>query len=138
MNVKSEVKEILEIVKTQKLDIAKMTAESLVQLALDNEINLQDDDAEVIYINAVAKNLKVIYAKKDGMIHVIKENGKSNDLWYKYRDLEYNCISVFEYKKCFFSNERNNRAAKKCEFVRKYANPSIEVTIEKFKGGNNE
>lgn len=138
MKVKSEVKEILEIVKSQGLEICKMTVESLIDLAVSNEINLGEEDAKNIWLENVSKNMKVIYGKKDGMIHVMKEQGKSNDLWYKYRDLGYSSLTVFEYKKVFLSSERINRSPNKCEFIRKKANPDISVTVEIFGGGKNE
>lgn len=133
--MKAEIKEVKELVKNQKLDICKMTVESLIDLAISNEINLNEDDAKAIWSESVSKNLKVIYAKKDGMIHVLKEQGKSNDLWYKYRDLGFSSITVFEYKKVFLSSERINRSPNKCEFIRKHANPDIFVTSEILIGG---
>lgn len=135
MKIKSEIKEILEVVKAKGFDICEMTVESLIELAVSNEINLLEEDAKTIWADHVCKNMKVIYGKKDGMIHLIKEQGKSNDLWYKYRDLGYSSLTVFEYKKVFLSSERINRSPNKCEFIRKNANPDISVTTEIFGGG---
>lgn len=136
--MRPEIKEVLDVVKKQKLNVAKMTVKDIIELAISNEINLKDDEAKLIYGDAIAKYTKVIYAKKDKDIFVIKEKGKSNDLWYKYRDLGYSSITVFKYTQVFMSDERNERAPKKCEFIRKYANSDIFVTIEKINATKEE
>lgn len=137
-HVKSEILEMQKILKENKIE--DVTKEKIEELADQNEIILQEEDIELLLSKVNTKKVKVVYAEKDGMVHIFKDQGGIWELWYKYRELNFVNIMAFKYEKCFGEKQdTNKKTIKKSEFIRKYANPDINIKHEEFeKGGKHE
>lgn len=137
-NVKSEILEMQKILKENKIE--DVTKEKIEELADQNEIILQEEDIELLLSKVNTKKVKVVYAEKDSTIHIFKDEGGIWELWYKYNSQCFKNVMAFTYDKCFGEKvNTNKKTIKKSEFIRKYANPDINIKHEEFeKGGKHE
>jgi len=110
--------------------------EEIEAISDKNEIILNTDEIQKllkIVKSKIKVDEKIIYAIKDEKIHVIKDIGQINDLWYKYRDLGYKQIKTITYNKAFgFKENKNIRHQKVIDFIIKNANQDLKIKHETF------
>lgn len=135
--VTGEVHEFLKVVKKEKINTENIDTETIEKIADDNEIILRENELKEVQTKLKSKGMKVVYAEKDGKIHVMKDYGGIWPLWYKYKNLGYKNIMAFEYQKVFGDKpDTNKRTIKKSEFIKNNANPDVNLIHEEFdKGG---
>jgi len=139
-----EMKHIAECVKQQLKDgmDEEKIKEAIDNVAVEQEVILHNDQIEAIYaIVTKPKQIKsnkipkeklptIVYAEKDGKVHIMKEFMNANDLYQKYKT-EYKHVRPIGYNIAFGIKENNNpRLIKEIEFIKNRANKDITITHE--------